>query len=291
MSIDIRVVKLALSIALLLLIPQTTNAQSLGAREDNTALQGTNLTYYQRPDFGQCQADCANNANCQGFTWIQAGTYNPRDAAMCYLLSSVTGRSSARGHYSAVKGSGDTGLGAREDNIALQGTNLTYYQQPIFAQCHAACANNANCKGFTWIQAGTYNRNDAAMCYLLSAVTGRTSARGHFSAVKGTSAGGGGGGGGGCLTDYGIRAPRTVAAGSRIKINFGYREKPTGHTHWIGLFPVGSNGYLEWHWVKDLQGCEASFGSYSPGEYEFRYYLDGGYDKVAARTYVTIVKQ
>ncbi len=174
------------------------------------------------------------------------------------------------------------GLGAREDNTSLNGTRLTYYQQPSFGQCQADCANNANCKGFTWIQAGTYNAGDAAMCYLLSAVTGRSSARGHFSAVKGAA------GGGGCGTDYSIQAPRSAAAGSRVKINFGYREKPTGQTHWIGLFAVGSNQYREWYWVKDLQGCEASFAAPAPGEYEFRYFLDGGYDKVAARAYLTV---
>ncbi len=194
--LNTRLLTLALTMAFVLLLPQTASTQGLGAREDNTALQGTNLTYYPQPNFGQCQADCASNGNCKGFTWIQAGTYKAGDAAMCYLVSAVTGKSSARGHFSAVKGSGGTSLGAREDNTALQGTNLTYYQQPNFGQCQADCANNANCQGFTWIQAGTYNAGDAAMCYLLSAVTGRSSARGHFSAIKG---GGGGGGGGGTL--------------------------------------------------------------------------------------------
>ncbi|HEX4951462.1 MAG TPA: PAN domain-containing protein [Blastocatellia bacterium] len=81
-----------LILAFVLLLPPVARLQSLGAAEANTALQG----YYQRPSVGQCQADCANNANCKGFTWIQAGTYNANDAAMCYLLSAVTGKTSAR---------------------------------------------------------------------------------------------------------------------------------------------------------------------------------------------------
>ena len=79
-------------------------SDGLGTREDNTALNGTTLTYYARPNVDQCESDCANNANCKGFTWIKAGTYNPGDAAMCYLLSVVTRKIPARGHTSAVKG-------------------------------------------------------------------------------------------------------------------------------------------------------------------------------------------
>jgi hypothetical protein len=106
MTINTRLLTFALTIAFALLIPQMASAQGFGAREDNTALNGTTLTYYPRPSVDQCQSDCANNGNCRGFTWIQAGTYNPRDSAMCYLISAVTGRASARGHISAVKGGG-----------------------------------------------------------------------------------------------------------------------------------------------------------------------------------------
>ncbi len=94
----------ALTIAFILLFSPRANTQGLvGAREDHTALNGTRLTYYQQPNFGQCQIDCANNAKCKGFTWIQAGTYNKGDAAMCYLMAEVTGRAPARGHFSEVK--------------------------------------------------------------------------------------------------------------------------------------------------------------------------------------------
>ena len=72
--------------------------------ENGYALNGTRLTYFPRAIVGQCLRDCADNASCEGFTWIPAGTYNPGDAAMCYLLSAVTGRTSAAGHISALKG-------------------------------------------------------------------------------------------------------------------------------------------------------------------------------------------
>jgi hypothetical protein len=98
--------------AFALILVSSVCAQTLGPNENQVALQGSRLTYYQRPAFAQCQSDCANNPNCKGFTWIAAGTYNPSDRAMCYLMSAVTGRSSARGHFSGVKqlsGSGNGG--------------------------------------------------------------------------------------------------------------------------------------------------------------------------------------
>lgn len=106
MTRNIRLLTLTLTMAFALLIPSMASAQGFGAREDRTALDGTTLTYYPQPSIDRCQADCANNGNCRAFTWIQAGTYNPRDAAMCYLLSAVTRRAYAVGHTSALKVNG-----------------------------------------------------------------------------------------------------------------------------------------------------------------------------------------
>jgi hypothetical protein len=70
---------------------------------DNTSMDGSRITYYPRTSFGLCQADCARNPNCKGFTWIRPGAYNPGDSAMCYLMASVTGRSSHACCISAVR--------------------------------------------------------------------------------------------------------------------------------------------------------------------------------------------
>lgn len=71
--------------------------------ENDIAMDGTTLTYYPRSGVDECKSDCAKNANCKGFTWIKAGTYNPGDGAMCYLVSAVTKKYPARGHISGVK--------------------------------------------------------------------------------------------------------------------------------------------------------------------------------------------
>lgn len=69
----------------------------------DTALTGTTLTYLPRPTARDCEANCGNDARCQGFTWIAAGTYNRTDAAMCYLIAPVTGQNPVRGHVSGVR--------------------------------------------------------------------------------------------------------------------------------------------------------------------------------------------
>ncbi|MFN2577369.1 MAG: PAN domain-containing protein [Pyrinomonadaceae bacterium] len=61
------------------------------------------------------------------------------------------------------------------NNTSLNGSRITYYPRASMGQCQSDCAANGNCKGFAWIRPGAYNPGDSAMCYLLSAVTGKVS--------------------------------------------------------------------------------------------------------------------
>jgi hypothetical protein len=70
---------------------------------NNISFNGTRITYYTRSSFALCQADCARDPNCKGFTWIRPGAYNPGDSAMCYLMSAVTDRVPHSCCISAVK--------------------------------------------------------------------------------------------------------------------------------------------------------------------------------------------
>jgi hypothetical protein len=98
---------------------------------NQASLTGTNLTYYRGTTAQQCQADCANNANCKGFTLIRAGAYNPNDPPMCYLASAVTGSTASTCCISGVKKSGGSsggGGGATEidwgnNAVSLRGKN------------------------------------------------------------------------------------------------------------------------------------------------------------------------
>lgn len=137
-----------------------------------------------------CRDECARDGNCKAYTYSKPYNGAP---AKCWLKNAVPNPVPYRSCcISGVKNStfiGNDRMGAREDNTSLTGTNLSYYHRPAFETCQSDCLNNASCKGFTWIHPGTYNANDPAMCYLLSAVTGRSSARGHYSGVKGASSG------------------------------------------------------------------------------------------------------
>jgi hypothetical protein len=84
-------------------IPTGERPKPAFAVQNNTSFNGSRITYYQRPSFALCQADCAGNANCRGITWIRPGAYNPSDPGMCYLLSAVTQRVPSACCISAAK--------------------------------------------------------------------------------------------------------------------------------------------------------------------------------------------
>ncbi len=83
--------------------PEATKPKPMFTVMDNTSFDGTRITYYPRPSFGQCQADCARNPSCHGFTWIRPGAYNPSDPGMCYLMATMTTHTSHPCCISAVR--------------------------------------------------------------------------------------------------------------------------------------------------------------------------------------------
>lgn len=81
----------------------TPNSTPMFSVIDNMTLEGSRITYYPRPSFGECQADCVGNPSCRAFTWIRPGAYNAADPGMCYLMASVTGRSPHTCCISAIR--------------------------------------------------------------------------------------------------------------------------------------------------------------------------------------------
>ncbi len=84
-------------------ITPTPKVERWGPTNESASLKGERLTYYRGTTAAQCKADCDRNPRCQGFTLIRAGTYNPQDAPMCYLMSVVTEMVPTAGHTSAIK--------------------------------------------------------------------------------------------------------------------------------------------------------------------------------------------
>ncbi len=147
------------------------------AAEGNVALRGTNLTYYPQPDQNQCLTACVNNGGCTGATWIQAGTYNPRDPAMCYLLSAVTERVVARGHVSVVKTAapapspplpppGCTPGRGFECDTDRNGSDYSGFElaQANPQLCMDRCRGDNSCRAWTYVKPGVQGAH--ARCYL-----------------------------------------------------------------------------------------------------------------------------
>lgn len=70
------------------------------------------------------------------------------------------------------------------DNVSLNGENLTYYRGTTVERCRADCGANPLCKGFTYIKAGGYNAGDPPMCYLAAEITHAAAHACCISAVK-----------------------------------------------------------------------------------------------------------
>ena len=81
----------------------TPQSERWGPTNESASLKGERLTYYRGTTAAQCKADCDRNPRCHGFTLIRAGTYNPNDAPMCYLMSVVTEMVPTANHISAIK--------------------------------------------------------------------------------------------------------------------------------------------------------------------------------------------
>ncbi len=156
-------------------------------------------------------------------------------------------------------------------------------QQPVWEYCRDACAAEAKCLSFTYTIPIAGPNGRPAHCWLKDVVPRGEGRDWCISGVKENASGCGGG------TGYFISAPNYAATGTRIRVAIGTRgAKTTSQGEWIGLMKAGTNDYVEWTWVKDIQGCELTFGAPARGNYEFRYFMDGGYDKVAYRSPITI---
>lgn len=68
----------------------TPRVERWGPTNESASLKGERLTYYPGTTAAQCKADCDRNPGCTAFTLIRAGTYNPSDPPMCYLMSVAT---------------------------------------------------------------------------------------------------------------------------------------------------------------------------------------------------------
>jgi DNA-binding transcriptional regulator YdaS (Cro superfamily) len=94
---------------------------------------------------------------------------------------------------------------------------------------------------------------------------------------------------GGCLrsTTYGLTiVPNSARVGQTVKIRYMYPGDKPGGGDWIGCFyPNTKQSYTGfWTYLTKVTSCEYDFvvPSINPGPMQFRYILEGGYDKITA---------
>jgi hypothetical protein len=88
---------------------------------------------------------------------------------------------------------------------------------------------------------------------------------------------------------FGITATSTVAKGGALSVTW---SAPGGRpaSDWIGLFPAGGGGaYVWWKYTGgSASGSETLTAPSQPGQYEFRYYLEGGWNLSATSGTITV---
>jgi PAN domain len=186
-------------------------------------------------------------------------------------------------------------LSAHSQNLYAQGFDIKYnfglergdykdfdLANPAWESCRDACATETTCLSFTYTIPIAGPNGRPAHCWLKNIVPRGEGRDWCISGIKKVD--------GGCGNDYFVQAPRTVAAGAGIPITYGFRgPRPQATGDWIALLKAGTNNYVDWFWVKDIQqGCGITMRGQAAGEYELKYLLEGGYEKVMAVTRITV---
>ncbi len=270
-----------------------------GGLEYNTNRPGSDYKDYDlsRADPEQCRSDCANDPTCRAFTYVKPGVQGPN--AHCWLKGSIPDAVSNECCISGIK-PGAIGSGSLEYNINRPGSDYKNYElsQADPAQCRNDCANDPNCRAFTYVKPTVQGTN--AHCWLKNSVPEPVASDCCLSGVK---AGGGGGGGSagrnpggtgreGCqAADYSLSVePGTVRTGQPVTFRFASRGRLRDRD-WIAVYPVGkdAHSYVIWNYANDhTDTCSWTYAAPAPGQYEVAFLLDNGYD-VMARASLTVV--
>ena len=84
----------ALAAVVMLSAPPIFAQEQLGPEYEGWGLSGgETLRYFASPSPQACRSDCESNAQCQAYTWVKPGGYQPGDGPVCYLMRSYGGSS------------------------------------------------------------------------------------------------------------------------------------------------------------------------------------------------------
>jgi hypothetical protein len=228
-----------------------------------------------------CRNECQSDSTCRSFTYVKPGVQGAK--AHCWLKSEVPAASANNCCVSGVKsGGGDSGL---EVNVNRLGGDYRDYEladnNPN--HCRDDCMADARCQSFTFLRPSYRGPN--AHCFLKNSIPSATQ---NTCCISGTR-----GGGGGCQSNYTIDAPSSAGVYQEVNVNF---TAPADHDPkgWLGIYAAnatpGRDNYSSWEYVYHEHQCAGSvkLRGVAAGQYVVYYFLDGGYNKVAARTNLTV---
>jgi len=193
---------LIVSLILLTSLAATEHQISL---ENNVDRPGMNYKTYalSNADPQVCAIDCANDPNCRAFTYVKPGFRGENSDPECWLKDGVPDPVSSDYCISGVKAeaepkpstnpnptpSSTSGI-KLENNVDLPGMNYKSYPLPNADPqvCALDCANDPNCRAFTYVKPGFRGSNSQPECWLKNGIPNPVPSNYCISGVKGKAA-------------------------------------------------------------------------------------------------------
>ena len=169
---------------LLVLLTLQTQVKAGITTENNTNRSGQDYKNFwlNAPDPGLCRDACANDPNCQAYTYVKPGIQGPK--ARCWLKKGVPAAQSNNCCVSGVKtaqadkpktpqGGGSWGISpsvSLETDTNRPGKDYKNFEldTPDPGLCQKACANDPNCQAYTYVKPGIQGAK--ARCWLKKTV-------------------------------------------------------------------------------------------------------------------------
>ncbi len=161
-----------ISIALALLLAAGLGViPASNALENNVDRPGMDYKNFDlaSPNPSLCENACNNDPNCKAFTYVRPGYQGA--SARCWLKKDVPDAVSAECCISGKKTEGSSPAPAgMENNIDRPGMDYKNFDlaSPNPNLCEKACAEDPNCKAFTYVRPGY--QGQSARCWLKSGV-------------------------------------------------------------------------------------------------------------------------
>ena len=146
-------------------------ANLIGPQETTTDRVGLDFTHFTlpEPNPGICQERCAENSQCQAWTYVAPNTIQG-PTAVCWLKGSIPVPSGnaccTSGIYVATQ---PANLSAPTGDAVATGTPFANFAVPRDPRlCQGDCSGNATCKAWTYLEAKAPGGGSTPTCQLLS---------------------------------------------------------------------------------------------------------------------------